>query len=143
MRCHPMATRCSSRRLLPSLFSTSSVTSPLSPISAPPTPSVAISRTNRSSSVSDEPPSPRKTSIGRGGGDGSHKDYTGSVLYPSYSYKKVGLWSDWFLRFHSDQAEHSSAFGPPGPGLCAAWWSDHDTVAGQRRAVGAGGATAE
>ena len=79
-------------------------------------PSIITARPARSSSVSDEPPSPRKTSIGRGGGDGSHKDYTGAVLYPSFSYKKVVLWSDWFLRFHSDQAEHSSAFGPLGPG---------------------------
>ena len=84
--------------------------------SAPSTPSINTTRTARSSSVSDEPPSPRKTSIGRGGGDGAHKDYTGSVLYPSYSYKKVTLWSDWFLRYHSDQAEHQSAFGPLGPG---------------------------
>ena len=100
-----------------SISTSSTTSSPLTPTTTTSTPStISTSRTNRSSSVSDEPPSPRKTSIGRGGGDGSHKDYTGSVLYPSFSYKKIGLWSDWFLRFHSDQAEHSSAFGPLGPG---------------------------
>ena len=96
--------------------SSGSITSPITPTTTQSTPTISTSRTIRSSSVSDEPPSPRKTSIGRGGGDGSHKNYTGAVLYPSFSYKKISLWSDWFLRFHSDQAEHSSAFGPLGPG---------------------------
>ena len=83
-------------------------------IHAPP----ATSTTTRSGSVSasDEPPSPRKTSVGRGGGDGSHKSYAGAVLYPSFSAKKMVLWSDYFLRYHGDQAEHVSAFGPLGPG---------------------------
>ena len=64
----------------------------------------------------DEPPSPRKTSVGRGGGDGSHRSYSGSVLYPSWSAKKLTLWADYYLRYHSDQAEHSTVFGPIGPG---------------------------
>ena len=73
-------------------------------------------RSSSVSSVDEEPPSPRKTSLGRGGGDGSGKSFAGSVLYPSFSFKKLQLWSDWFLRWHGDQAEHSSAFGPLGPG---------------------------
>jgi hypothetical protein len=53
----------------------------------------------------------KKQSIGRGGGDGSI-ERVGAVIYPSYSMKKIQLWSDYFLRWHSDQAEH----GGIGPG---------------------------
>ena len=84
-----------------------------SSLAPPATPTPARSG---SVSASDEPPSPRKTSVGRGGGDGSHKTYAGAVLYPSWSGKKLQLWSDYFLRYHGDQAEHVSAFGPLGPG---------------------------
>ena len=84
------------------------------PLAAPP--SASTSTRSGSVSSSDEPPSPRKTSLGRGGGDGSHKAYTGTVLYPSWSHKKLTLWSDYYLRYHGDQAEHSTAFGPLGPG---------------------------
>jgi myotubularin-related protein 1/2 len=48
-----------------------------------------------------------KSSVGRGGGDGSSTSI-GSVLYPSYSLKKIALWSDYFLRFSNEQLEQIS-----------------------------------
>lgn len=87
-------------------------TTPSTPAANNPVPTARRGSTR----VEDDLPEPRKSSVGRGGGDGASKDYTGAVLYPSWSLKKVTLWSDYYLRWHGDQAEHGSSMGPIGPG---------------------------
>lgn len=54
-----------------------------------------------------------RSSVGRGGGDGSIHA-RGSVLYPSWSLKKVHLWKDYFLRFQNEQLEQVSFTMPSG-----------------------------
>lgn len=62
-----------------------------------------------------------KSSVGRGGGDGSRLSI-GTVLYPSSSLKKIALWTDYFLRWQNEQLEQvpiGNSAGSVPPGGCA------------------------
>lgn len=82
---------------------------------------------------------PVRSSVGRGGGDGS-ATAVGTVLYPCWSLKSVSLWSDYFLRWNNEQCEQVLVGGlagsvPPGGAATTRFGSPEAALQAELRRV--------